>query len=335
MEAIPLKKGTLYRYHPVGGKPISLGHDKTAAIRAVLDLLGHNPEAGTLRNLWQQYQQHSPRWRQYASGTRTDYEQAWAQINQRLGHMRLADIDTPVVAHYVHKERAASPKRANTEKALLSVLFSYAITIGEAVSNPAKNVPLHTPEPRRPLPQQQAVSAFLHWLYTSPHRQRHVIAAMAEFAALAGNRRAEIRTLEWSAIDISARTVTTTRAKQRAGKRGTVVEPITISARLANVIQRLQTIREERGTGCVWVFPNENNNTYSDAAFKSMWQRVMREAVEAGIITAAQRFTFHSLRSLYATEHKRQHGQLPDLHANPATTASIYDRSRTVPRNAL
>ena len=335
MEAIPLKKGTLYRYHPVGGKPISLGHDKAAAIRAVLDLLGHNPDAGTLRHIWQQFQQHSPRWRKYAASTQADYKEAWAQIEPRLGHMRPPDIDTPIIAHYVHKERATAPKRANTEKALLSVLFDYAITIGEATSNPAKNVPLHALEARRTLPQQQAVGAFLQWLYISPHRQRHVIAAMAEFASLAGNRRIEIRSLEWSAIDTSARLVITMRAKQRASKRGAVAENITISARLANVIQRLQNIREERGGDCAWVFPNENNNPYSDAGFKTIWQRTMREAIEAGIITAAQRFTFHSLRSLYATEHKRQHGQLPDLHANPATTASIYDRSQAVPRSAL
>lgn len=335
MEAIKLKKGTLYRYHPLGSKPISLGHDKTAAIRAVLDLLGHNPDAGTLRHLWRQFKQHSPRWRKYAPSTQADYTEAWAQIDPRLGHMRLVDIDTPIIAHYVHKERAASPKRANTEKALLSVLFDYAITIGDAVSNPAKNVPLHALETRRQLPDMHAVNTFICWLYTSPHQQRHVIAAMAEFAALAGNRRIEIRTLEWSAINSDAKVVVTTRAKQRANKRGTVMEPITISARLANVIQRLQNIRNERDTNCIWVFPNENNNPYSESGFKTIWQRAMREAIDTGIITAAQRFTFHSLRSLYATEYKRRHGQLPDLHANPATTASIYDRSQAVPRSAL
>jgi hypothetical protein len=37
MEAIPRKSGVTYRYHPVGGKPINLGHDKEAAIRKVLD----------------------------------------------------------------------------------------------------------------------------------------------------------------------------------------------------------------------------------------------------------------------------------------------------------
>jgi hypothetical protein len=37
MEAIPRKSGFTYRYHPVGGKPINLGHDKEAAIRKVLD----------------------------------------------------------------------------------------------------------------------------------------------------------------------------------------------------------------------------------------------------------------------------------------------------------
>ncbi|WP_155630445.1 hypothetical protein [Burkholderia cepacia] len=39
MEARKRKEGFTYRYHPVGKKPINLGHDRIVAIRKVLDLL--------------------------------------------------------------------------------------------------------------------------------------------------------------------------------------------------------------------------------------------------------------------------------------------------------
>jgi integrase len=335
MEAIPLKSGkTTYRYHPVGGTPIHLGHDRTEAIRAVLDLLGSDQHTGTLNWLWDQFTTHSTRWQKYATHTRTDYTDAWKQISQRLGHMRLTDLDTRTIAHYIHKERAPSPKRANTEKALLTVLLDYAITTGDATTNPARHIPPHQISSQARLPDPQAVHTLIQWLSTGG-AQRQVIACMAEFAALAGNRRIELRHLQWTHIDLAAGTISTTRAKQRSNKRGTVIERISISPRMAALIQQLQHIHATRGTGCIYVFPDRDNNPYSDKAFKSIWQRCMQDAITTGIITPAQRFTFHSLRSLYTTTYKARTGKLPDLHANPATTASIYDRSTEVPRQSL
>lgn len=49
----------------------------------------------------------------------------------------------------------------------------------------------------------------------------------------------------------------------------------------------------------------------------------------------AQRFTFHDLRGHYTTYFKLRFGELPELHANPATTAGVYERSKVVSRKAL
>jgi hypothetical protein len=45
--------------------------------------------------------------------------------------------------------------------------------------------------------------------------------------------------------------------------------------------------------------------------------------------------TFHDLRAYCTTHYKLEHGVLPDLHANPATAARVYDRSKEVKRGAL
>jgi integrase len=64
-----------------------------------------------------------------------------------------------------------------------------------------------------------------------------------------------------------------------------------------------------------------------------MWTRLMKKALAAGVVV--ERFTFHDLRAHYATYHKLAHGELPEMHANPATTATVYERSREVRRRSL
>lgn len=71
----------------------------------------------------------------------------------------------------------------------------------------------------------------------------------------------------------------------------------------------------------------------SDTSFTTGWQRAMIEALEAGVIK--QRFTFHDLRAFYTTQHKERYGALPELHANSATTARVYDRSKVAKRQSL
>ena len=118
-----------YRYHPVGGKPIPLGTDRVAAIRKVLDMLGNNKEQGTLKWVWERYtdsETPAPRWKKLVDSTKTDYIQAWKQIEKTFGKMQISRIDATMVARYVHIERVASPKRANTEKALCRTFLGTA-----------------------------------------------------------------------------------------------------------------------------------------------------------------------------------------------------------------
>lgn len=61
----------------------------------------------------------------------------------------------------------------------------------------------------------------------------------------------------------------------------------------------------------------------------------MIDAIAAKVIDVEQRFTFHDLRAYYVTLHKAERGSLPDLHANPATTARVYDRTKSATRRAL
>lgn len=335
MEARPWSDGktVTYRYHPIGGKPINLGTDKQAALRRVLDMNGQRDTYGTLGWVWEQFQT-SPRWLKLAEVSRSDYTAAWKQIESRLGHVPIASIDSPMVARYVHVERASSPRRADIEKSLLSRLFGHGIKLGVCTVNATIGVEPHGSEPRTEAPDAAVLAKFLEWL-AKQTPQRQIIGMMAEYASLAGNRRVEFLDLSWPQIDEAAKVVRTKRAKQRGKKRGEVIELVTITPALQALIDRLKAVRATRGVDCLYVFPSRDNNAYTDRGFKTLWQRCVLDAIKDGVMKESQRFTFHDLRAHYTTVHKQATGQLPDLHANPATTARVYDRTKVVKRNAL
>lgn len=331
MEARAWTSGTTisYRYHPLGGKPINLGTDLPDAIRRVLDLQGRSDAYGTLSWLWGQWQT-SPRWSRLSAGTREDYALAWKQIEPHLGGMPAGSITSNVVARYVHITRAASPRRANIEKTVLSGMFKFGILLDVNSVNPTIGVESHHSEASVVLPESDTVAAFALWLSTQ-NAQRRVLGLMAEFTALAGNRRVEFLDLSWPQVDRDAGVIRLKRAKQRGKKRGEVIDRILISPALADVLDRIKALDR----GGLYLFPDRNGNAYGDKAWKSIWQRCFIEAITARIVAPEARFNFHSLRRFYATKHKFVHGQLPDLHANKQTTASVYDGTREVQRKSL
>jgi len=328
MEARKRKEGFTYRYHPVGGKPINLGQDRLLAIRKVLDILGAGDEVGTISRLWEQFQE-TPGWKRYSQYTRTDYTQCSGPLLDIFGDMRAADIDATHVSKYLRIERAAAPVRANREVALLSNLIGLAIDRGEAKHNPCREVRRNEEQPRTEAPDPEDFQAFAAWV-ASLGGQKAVIGMAAEYAALAGNRKVEFLDLAWPQIDESVGTIRVKRAKQRGKKRGEVIEQIEITPALAELIARLRAVRKG---DCLYVFSNRYATHYTPAGFKAMWGKLMVDALEKKVI--AKRFTFHDLRAYFVTRYKAVLGALPDLHANPATTARVYDRTKIVKRRGM
>jgi integrase len=328
MEARKTKKGFTYRYHPVGGKPINLGSDKTEAVRKVLDLTGQGDNIGTIARLWDQYQE-SMYWKRLADSTQTDYTQCSVPLLKTFGTARASDIEAPDVARYLRVERAEAPVRANREIALLSNLIGLAIERGEAKHNPCREVRRNEEQPRTEAVDPIEFMKFAAWV-PSLGGQRAIIGMAAEYAALAGNRKAEFLDLSWPQIDAEHGVIRVKRAKQRGKKRGEVIEHIEITPAIAELLGRLRAARKNDS---LYVFSNRHGTHYTANGFKAMWARLIKAAIGAKVVQA--RFTFHDLRAYYVTQHKAERGALPDLHANPATTARVYDRSKIVKRRGL
>jgi len=325
MEAIPRKDGLVsYRYHPAGKKPIPLGTDKSAAIRKVLDLNGENPIKGTVKHLWTLYQD-SPDWRELSENTRVDYTQCSKELLKVFADTDPKTVTPAMCARYLRVERKAAPVRANREMALMSNLMNLAVERGDILANPRKQVRSNKERPRKDAPDPTTLINFLEW---ARHRkgQAQVLAGMAEFAALTGSRRVEFLKLHWPQVgDTEVRLI---RGKQRDKQ---VVEVIGISPALADLFVRLRALATNDKLGAV--FPNRGGGPYTEQGFKAMWSKLVLKALEEKAIE--KRFTFHDLRAYHVTQHKVQRGALPDLHANPGTTARIYDRTKEVNRKSL
>jgi site-specific recombinase XerD len=325
MEALRRKNGFTYRYHPKGGNPINLGHDKEKAIRRVLDMNHDNSDRGQIAELWRIYQE-TDAWQELAQSTRDDYLQSSKQLIPVFGEMAPIQVKPSHVSRYLRVERASSPVRANREFALLSNLLTLACDRGDIDVNPCKQVRRNKERPRKSAPSTATLETFLSWAW-SQSGQGQVLAAMAEYAGLAGNRGKEFRELRWE--EIKGDELQLKRAKQHDGNE--VIEIIPMSPPLRDLLNRTRNFAKDAKLG--WVFPNADGNCYTAQAFKLGFARLKKAAREAGALE--NNFTMHDLRSYYVTEFKKKYGTYPEIHADPATTARIYDSRKIVTRKTL
>lgn len=327
MEARPWKDGktVTYRYHPIGGHPIHLGTDKDAAIRKVLDLNHKANDQGTVGQLWRLYSE-SADYLSLAEITRKQYAEYWGRLAKVWERGVVKQLKPADVNKYLRVYRKGASTLANREVALLSNLFNLAVEMGEIDRNPCKEVRRNKEKPRTRLVESHELSAFVEWaMKQGPSAQ--VLVGMAQFASLAGSRRIEFRTLHWPQVDDEI--VRLTRAKQRGQEKR---ELVFVGAALREVLDRMKALPGYNPMGAVFRAP-KTGNPYSESGFKTMWGRLMDAALSGKIIE--QRFTFHDLRAHYTTYYKKRFDALPDLHADPATTARVYERSREVVRKSL
>lgn len=328
MEARPRKDGKItYRYHPMGGKPVNLGTDRDEAIRQVLGVNAEAHHQGTVRELWGLYQK-TQKWLDLKPRTQSDYQQYSIKLLEVMGDVPAAVIRPTDIARYLRVERADAPVRGNREIALLSNLMTLAIERGEIDANPCKQVKKNSERPRTEAPEPEELRAFLDWLFRSGPARR-MLALMAEFAALAGSRRVEFLELQTPQIDLQAGVIRLMRAKQHGGAKK--AESIMMGPAMVDLAKRLLAL--PRPDASLNVFINQHGNPLTESGFTTGWQRAMVEALDEGVIQ--RRFTFHDLRAYYTTQFKEQHGTLPELHANTATTARVYDRSKIAKRASL
>ncbi|WP_424191843.1 tyrosine-type recombinase/integrase [Ampullimonas aquatilis] len=149
----------------------------------------------------------------------------------------------------------------------------------------------------------------------------YLVALIAEFAWLTGQRRQDILKLHASQITDSG-----IQFKPQKIKRGEI--PITIqmdwSTKLRACVDQVKAIL--RKTSSMMVFSNQSGHAYTDSGFKAIWNRLQVAYAKQG----GERFHFHDLRAKYVTD-KEARGEDSTLgtgHKNRATVERTYDRRR-------
>jgi integrase len=330
MEARPWRDGktVTYRYHPIGGKPVNLGTDKDAALRKVLDMNGKAPDRGTVGQLWRLYRE-TDGYKNLAAITRDQYAEYWGRLAKVFDAGVVALIKPKDIVYYLRVYRKGAPVVANREVAVLSNLFNLAVESGDIDRNPCRDVRRNKEAPRTRLVREAEFSPFVAWALQQGH-SAVVLVSMAQFSALLGNRRTEFLRLEWASIEDDGQRVRLQRAKQRGENQ--VWEVIELSDDVRAVLERMKAAEGFNPLGYVFRAP-KTGNPYSESGFKTMWGRLMDKAIIGKVV--AERFTFHDLRAYFTTAFKKKFGALPELHADPATTARIYERSKEVARRSL
>lgn len=268
-----------------------------------------------------------------ARQSRDDYTQCWAQVMLTFGNVSPSTLSPPDIFRYVNRERQSARRRSNHELSLIKNMLFFAVARGDVPLNVAKDVKGRKVRPRTHNVAPATLKRFVDWA-RKEKGQTQIIIAMAEFIALTGSRRIEFRELHWPQVADVVRMV---RAKQRGNVK--TIDVISISAPLGELLKRLRTMSKSPTMGAV--FPTKHGSPYTDSGFKCMWQKLMLKAIAANAVdpevgvSAEERFAFHDLRAYYVTQHKAVRESLPDLHADAATTARIYDRTREKKRDSM
>lgn len=289
----------------------------------------------------------SPQFKGLAAGTQEDYKYCRRVLHgfqTKLGisfaQLRRASITAPVVQRLVDAIAEKHPTKANHVQRYLSSAYRWAGRRMGVKDNPAKGVEQAKEKAEHRMPTKEtmrAVIAFLRARGSLTTRSKGSLApyvwAVAEIAYRCRMRSVEVRDL----------------TDANAVEEGVIV--IRRKGSLDNIAGWCPELREAwdwlaARRDRIWskrrkVVPlaakdkplvvNESGQPLSRYTLNSAWRRAMKEAIEAGVITKAERFGMHGLKHRGVTDSpgKRRDKQDAAGHRSPVMT-DVYNHDLDV-----
>lgn len=302
------RRETLYYYYDAGGKPrheIPLGSDYVLAIQQWAQLHQAEPTAQmTVAWLIGKYLS-SPSYQSIGMGTQADYKFALDKIVENFGDAPLDQVKPPHVVLYIEKRGATSKHRALREKAVMSMIFNWAIERGFAKFNPAGAVRT------KRLPGRKHVYIHDEMLNAVYEQSPQDLKDAIDLAYYIGQRPADL-------LSMTLVKVRDGWLEYRQGKTGTP-QRIALVGGLAEVIDRIQKRKAEHKVESLFLLVNECGLKMTKAMLRSRFE-VARAA--AGV--SGKDFQFRDLRRKSGTDLRDQVGldAAQDLlgHASQAMT---------------
>lgn len=222
-------------------------------------------------------------------------------LNNVFSKMLIVEVRPMHIAEYLDIRGVKAPIRANTEIALLSHIFSYAMRWGLVDRNPCIGVAKHPEKGRdryvtdEEFNKVKAIASEL-------------IEVVMDFAYITAMRKGDILRLRLDQITSEGIWL----VQSKTGSK----QLYEWSDGLISVVNRAKALR--RHPKAINLFCTRQGLAYSDSGFKAMWQRLQVKWEQSG----GNRFTFHDIRAKSLTDAKRlgMDAQLLAGHASSSMT---------------
>lgn len=281
-----------YYFYDTGGKPrheISLGSDYVLAVQEWAKLHQADPtESMTVAWLVGKYLA-SPAFDEVTTGTQADYRYALDKIIEHFGDAPLDQVRPSHITLYIEKRSATSKHRALREKAVLSMLFNWAMERDFCQFNPAGAVKT------KRLPGRKHV--YIHDdMYDAvyEHAPQDLRDAM-DLAYYIGQRPADLLSMTLVKIrdDVLEYRQNKTATPQR----------IALVGGLKEVIERIQARNAAHQVASIFLVVNERGRRMTKAMLRTRFEAARNAAGIAG-----KDFQFRDLRRKSGTDLRDQAG---------------------------
>lgn len=287
-----VRGGATYYFYDAGGKPrkeIPLGKDYLLAVQKWAGLHEMAPrEKLTVGWAIAQYQA-SPQFDAVSLGTQADYRFALEKLQAKFGDAPLDEVRPSHVTLYLDKRSTESRHRALREKAVLSMVFSWAMARDYCATNPVAAIKTaRLPGRKNVYIEDDMLEAV--YKHASPALRDAI-----DLAFFTGQRPADV--LRMSETDIRDGAITISQAKTGRPMR------IAVSGDLEALLERMATRKRAFAVRPLVLLVCEHGKPMTKAKLRSRFEAA-RDA--AGIDGAA--FQFRDLRRKAAADLRDQAG---------------------------
>lgn len=279
-----------YYFFDAGGKPrheIPLGTDYIQAVQQWAQLKQTQPTAQmTVAWLIGKYLA-SPAYTELGTGTQADYRFALDKIMGAFGEAVIDHVEPPHVVLYIEKRSAVSKHRALREKAVMSMLYNWAIERGFTKFNPAGAVKT------KRLPGRKHVYIHDEMLDAVYEQSPQDLKDAIDLAYYIGQRPADL-------LSMTLVKVRDGWLEYRQGKT-TTPQRIAVNGDLAALLARIEARKSEYKVHNLFLLVNERGQKMTRAMLRSRFEAA-RDA--AGV--AGKDFQFRDLRRKSGTDLRDQ-----------------------------
>lgn len=276
-----------------------------ADLHAIMEAESGAAQRGTVQHVVDRYLA-SPAFRALSARAQEDYAYflgqalAYPTAAGPLASLAVDKLTPPVFARLRDKVGASTPSKANVWIRRLKGAFAWGVQDGCCRTNPCAGVQLLREAGKNGMPAletMRAVQLFTHARAALPRNDRgHLPPYLAPFIELAYQCR--LRSIEVLTLTDANLLRQGILSNRRKGSRDNITQ-WTPGLRLA--VRLLKRHRNAIWAGRATpitrpLVVSESGDTLTRDGFSVAWQRMMRAAIEAGVITEDQRFTAHGIK---------------------------------------